>query len=65
MLVTASCNANVIHNKPFFFLTLFFKSQLSFKAAYKLRITTITTQLTYNFVFCFVSHTISDIYNYD
>lgn len=63
MLVTASCNANVIHNK-LFFLT-FFKSQLSFKAAYKLRITTITTQLTYNFVFCSVSHTISDIYNYN
>lgn len=42
MLVTAACNANVINNKPFF-LTLFFKNQLSFKAAYKLRITTITT----------------------
>lgn len=64
MLVTAGCNANVIHNKPFF-LTLFFKSQLSFKAAYKLRITTITTQLAYDFVLYSISHTISDIYNHD
>lgn len=63
MLVTAGCNANVINNKPFFMT--FFKSQLSFKAAYKLRITTITTQLAYDFVFCSISHTISDIYNYD
>lgn len=60
MLVTAGCNANVIQNKPDFF-----KSQFSFKAACKLRITTITAQLAYDFVFCSISHTISDTYDHN